>query len=174
MLTSTSATARGRGANTSALPTCPPTVTIRWIFTPFIYSTCDIKGVVYFTLCTPHQEYFSSSWPTSLIVYSSCQKANFKNCKTAILLEVRVSALEQGLWVKAQNVGICLFCSLTAFLGDEAYLVTDRASECQTHPPTPPQHPDFHTSRKCLLGSAMHQSNTHPHSQMSPWHRFFL
>lgn len=35
MLTSTSAMARGRGASTSALPTCLQTVTILWICTPF-------------------------------------------------------------------------------------------------------------------------------------------
>lgn len=43
MLTSMSATARGRGANTSALPTCPLTVTILWIFALFIYSVCELK-----------------------------------------------------------------------------------------------------------------------------------
>lgn len=54
--------------------------------------------------------------------------------------------LDWGLWVKAENVGICLFCSTTAFLSNELYLLSDRA------PPAP------WLSHRCLLGSATHQS----------------
>lgn len=62
-------------------------------------------------------------------------------------LSMHQALLERGLWVKAENVGICLFCSLTAFLGDEVYLLTDRASErcwCRVvscRPPPPIPHP---------------------------------
>lgn len=66
--------------------------------------------------------------------------------------------LDWGLWVKAENVGICLFCSTTAFLSNEVYLLSDRASEhcwCREVPPTPP---GPWLSHRCLLGSATHQS----------------
>lgn len=101
MLTFTSATARGRGANTSALLTFPPTVNILWIFTPFICLWHWRSCILY---CTHHQEYFSSSWPTSVIVYSNCQKAHFKNCKPAILLEVLVNA-PGPVWARFMSEG---------------------------------------------------------------------
>lgn len=82
----------------------------------------------------------SSSWPTSVIVYSSSQKLILKITSLPFCWRF-LSMHQQGLWVKAENVGICLFCSLTAFLGDEVYLLTDRASErcwCREVSPPPP------------------------------------
>lgn len=81
---------------------------------------------------------------------------------TLRFLSMHQALLERGLWVKAENVGICLFCSLTAFLGDEVYLLNDRASgrwwcrvvSCRPPPNPLNQHPDFHT---LPLGSAAHQ-----------------
>lgn len=71
--------------------------------------------------------------------------------------------------MKAENVGICLFCSSTAFLSNEVYLLTDRASElCWCREVSPPRHPDFHnpphTDAFLVQRRSNQCTNTHLHS----------
>lgn len=171
MLTSTYATARGRGANTSALPTCPPTVTILWMIFLHLYLPVTLKE-----LYISHSALTIKSISPVLDLHQleftvAVKKLNFlKNCKPAIFLQVLVNApgpawaRPSEVWVKAKNAGICLFCSLPAFLGNEVYLLTDRASErcwCRevsSHPLLPAPWLSHPTSHKCCLGSTTHQS----------------
>lgn len=92
MLTSTYATARGRGANTSALPTCPPTVTILWMIFLHLYLPVTLKE-----LYISHSALRTKSVSPVLDLHQleftvAVKKLIFKNCKPAIFLQVLVNA----------------------------------------------------------------------------------
>lgn len=130
-LTSTSAMARGRGANTSASPTCLLMVIIINICHTVI--TRDMKG--FHMLHTLHLHpscriflQFLTSIHYSLLQLSTC------HVKFVVIFLVGVfDAMPGTAWLQpvseSRRCEGCLFCSETTFPSDEVYLLSDRASE---------------------------------------------
>lgn len=143
--TSTCATARGRGASTSASPSCRPTVTIT-----NCYFSVPFKCLGHWWTCVlfasrMHSENLLASWPPAALVHLK-QASQWARLAAAPLF-FTTPPLGSAPWVRAEDVTPCLLCSEAAFRSDEVYPLewqSLRVLLMQGESIPPPQTPNSH------------------------------